>query len=579
VVNPDILSVYQAKEDMKILQSFYFPFKMMRVVLNRAESLGGVGWKEVRAALPCDIISRIPSEGRLVGSALNRGIPLVLDDSHCRASQALIKLAEDLVEHPDVFISRQELETILTGFPLTKEKEFLKDDQLPLQSTSAASARGQVDKKPTREEKIDELKERVHKRIIQALDLRRLDSVAGDPEKLQDLRQKTMKAINNALIDEAGTIISLREEREMLVKEITDEVLGLGPLEDLINDPTITDIMVNNRNQIYVERQGKLELVSKRFVSNEQVRKVIERIIAPLGRRVDESVPMVDARLPDGSRINAIIPPLALTGPTLTVRKFGIERLNIDDLQRLNALDKTMADFLKACVLMRKNIIVSGGTGSGKTTALNVLSEFIPQGERIITIEDAAELKLRHNHWIRLESRPPNIEGKGAVSVHDLFVNSLRMRPDRIIIGECRGAETLDMLQAMNTGHDGSMTTVHANSTQDVLARLDSLILISGIEIPLRAVREMIASTINLIVHTSRLSDGTRRIMQITEVIGMIDELHIGLKDIFIFQQAGIGEEGKINGFFTPTGVLPTFLEEFRKHGIDFSEEIFKKKE
>jgi pilus assembly protein CpaF len=305
------------------------------------------------------------------------------------------------------------------------------------------------------------------------------------------------------------------------------------------------------------------------------VRQVIERIIAPLGRRIDESAPMVDARLSDGSRVNAIIPPLSLTGPTLTIRKFGRERLVMDDLLRLNTLTKPMADFMQACIISRKNTIVSGGTGSGKTTVLNVLSIFIPVVERIITIEDAAELKLKQEHWVRLESRPPNVEGKGAITARDLFRNSLRMRPDRIIIGECRGAETLDMLQAMNTGHDGSMTTIHANSTRDVISRMDSMILMSGTELPVRAIREMIASAINIIIHTARLSDGSRKVTQVSEMIGMLDEVHIELKDIFMFKQTGVDKDGKVLGEFKPTGYIPSFMDQLRVQGISISNDIF----
>ncbi len=577
VVNPDMLSVSQTKESMEMLQSLYFPLNMMKVVLNRAESLGGVAWREVKTALPCDMIARIPSEGRIVGSALNSQVPVVLDSPRCRASVALDALADDLITHYEYFIPQQELEAIFASQPLTKEKTFLQEAATTLESLSLES-RPAVEKKISPEERIDELKQRIHRRLIQELDLRRIDRVGGDLAKLEGLRERTIKVVSNALAEEAGSIISSREERERIVKEITDEALGLGPLEDLIRDQEITDILVNNKNQIYIEKRGKLQRSDKRFVSNEQVRQIIERIVAPLGRRIDESMPMVDARLADGSRVNAIIPPLSLTGPTLTIRKFGIERLKIFDLERLSTLNNTMSEFLKACVLLRKNIIVSGGTGSGKTTVLNVLSEFVPDGERIITIEDAAELKLHHEHWIRLESRSPNIEGKGAITVRDLFRNSLRMRPDRIIIGECRGPESLDMLQAMNTGHDGSMTTIHANSTQDVLTRLDSLILMSGIEIPLRAIREMIASAIDVIVHTARLSDGTRKVTQITEITGMLDEVHIGLKDIFAFRQISTDEQGKIQGSFHPTGEVPTFFEDFRKRGIPLSEDIFKTK-
>ncbi|MDD4938688.1 MAG: ATPase, T2SS/T4P/T4SS family [Candidatus Omnitrophica bacterium] len=576
VTNPDMLSVSQAKEAIETLQSLYFPLKMIKVILNRAESLGGVTWREVKTVLPCDIIARIPSEGKVIGSALNRQVPVILDSPRSRASAALNTLAEDLTTHYEYFIPLQELEGIFSGQSAPREK-ILVQETTTLESLSL-QGKPKIEKKEGPEDKIDELKQRIHRRLIQELDLRRLDRVAGDMAKVEGLRERTIKLVSNALAEESGILITSREERERIIKEIVDEALGLGPLEDLINDEEISDILVNNKNQIYVEKRGKLQQSKKRFVSNEQVRQIIERIVAPLGRRIDESMPMVDARLADGSRVNAIIPPLSLTGPTLTIRKFGAERLKISDLERLNAVNDTMAQFLKACVLCRKNVIVSGGTGSGKTTVLNVLSEFVPDGERIITIEDAAELKLHHEHWIRLESRPPNIEGKGAISVRDLFRNSLRMRPDRIIIGECRGPETLDMLQAMNTGHDGSMTTLHANSTQDVLSRLDSLILMSGIEIPLRAIREMIASSIDVIVHTARLSDGSRKVTQITEITGMLDEVHIGLHDIFAFHQVNVDERGKINGNFEPTGAIPTFFEEFHRRGIPLSADLFKKK-
>ena len=420
------------------------------------------------------------------------------------------------------------------------------------------------------------LKRRIHNRLIEELNLKRLDlKVFSDTKKTQELKDKAEMLVANFLAEEAGSFISSSEVRKKLVKEILDEALGLGPLEDLLADPGITDIMVNNKDEVYIERHGKIELTSKKFVSNEQVKTIIERIIAPIGRRIDESVPMVDARLPDGSRVNAIIPPLSLTGPSLTIRKFRKERFKIEELIGLNTLNSSMSEFIKACVVSRKNIIVSGGTGSGKTTVLNVLSAFIPERERIVTIEDAAELKLHQEHWVRLESRPPNIEGKGAVPIRDLFRNTLRMRPDRIIIGECRGIETMDMLQAMNTGHDGSMTTIHANSTHDVLTRLDSMILMAGVELPIRAIREMIASAIDVIVHTARLSDGTRKIIQITEVAGMKDEVHIDLRDIFIFKQVGVDNEANVLGSFQGTGYVPSFIDEIKVKGITLTENIF----
>jgi septum site-determining protein MinD len=580
IVNPDLLSVSQVREAIDVLQYFSFPLRMMKVVLNRAESLGGVPLAEVKAALPCEIIARIPSDGKAVCLALNRRNPLVLDSPQSRSARQINSLAQDLISQPGYFISRRDLETTITPLALAKEESlFTEQEQLALPiSATAVTLDPEERKKLAKEERITQLKQRIHDRVIQNLDLHRIDVVAGDPQKLKELKEKVKKMISNALVEETGSLIASYEERERFIKEMMDETVGLGPLEDLLGDHEISDILVNNKDQVYVEKRGKLELTSKHFASNEQVRQIIDRIIAPLGRRVDESVPMVDGRLSDGSRVNAIIPPLSLTGPTLTIRKFGRERLKINDLVRLNALTEVMADFIKACVLARKNIIVSGGTGSGKTTVLNVLSEFVPDGERIVTIEDAAELKLHHEHWVRLESRPPNIEGKGAITVRELFRNTLRMRPDRIIIGECRGLEALDMLQAMNTGHDGSMTTLHANATHDVLSRLDSLILMGGIEIPLRAIREMIASAIDVIVHTARLSDGSRKIIQVTEVAGMLDEMHIGLEDIFVFTQTGVNAQGKVEGGFHPTGKIPLFFDEIKRRGISISEEAFKPK-
>ncbi|MDD5431565.1 MAG: ATPase, T2SS/T4P/T4SS family [Candidatus Omnitrophica bacterium] len=569
VVTPDVISVYQTKWSLDSLQSLHIPLNMIKIVLNRAESAGSVSWQEVRAAIPVEIIGRIPSEGKTVGLALNRATPVVIDSPRSKVALAIRKLEKDLIEKPNLFLERQEI-AVAAGeeVVLPKEGEFWQRFNLAKDAL--------VETDTQEEDEIIELKKRIHSKLIEKLDLKHIEIDMTDPVKARQIRDKTEGHISTALAEETGVFLSSFEIRKRLVKEIADEALGLGPLEDLANDPDISDIMVNNKNQIYIERGGKIKLSPKRFLSNEQVRQVIERIIAPLGRRIDESVPMVDARLPDGSRVNAIIPPLALSGPTLTIRKFGRERLTIDDLLRINTLTEPMRDFIAGCVLSRKNIIVSGGTGSGKTTVLNVLSTFIPENERIITIEDAAELKLKQEHCVRLESRPPNIEGKGAITIRDLFRNSLRMRPDRIIIGECRGAESLDMLQAMNTGHDGSLTTIHANSTQDVLVRLDSMILMSGVELPIRAIREMIASAIDIVIHTARLSDGTRKVIQITEITGMKDDIHIGLEDIFVFKQTGIDAQNNVVGQFKATGYIPAFIEELKIKGIPIPADIFK---
>lgn len=573
IVTPDILSIYETRWGLDVLQSLHFPLNMIKLLLNRAESKSGLSWQEVKLALPCEIIASVPSDGRVVGLALNRGVPVVVDSPSSRVSSALKKFAQELISNKTLYIAHQEVQDLRS----------LKQDELP-SAGSFWEAMGLTDKlksvKPIEEEdEVIKLKRRIHARLIEELDLKRLDmELVNNPKKVKELREKAEKIIANLITEETGAFLSSFEVRERIVKEIADEALGLGPLEELLRNPLITDIMVNNKDQVYIEQRGRLELTIKKFISDDQVRVVIERIIAPLGRRIDESVPMVDARLPDGSRVNAIIPPLALTGPTLTIRKFAREHYTVEDLiARFDSLDRKIADFLAACVMARKNLIVSGGTGSGKTTFLNILSDFIPEEERIITIEDAAELRLNQQHWVRLESRPPNIEGKGAIGTRDLFRNCLRMRPDRIIIGECRGGEVLDMLQAMNTGHDGSMTTIHANSTRDVLTRLDSMILMSGVELPIRAIREMTASAIHLVVQTARLSDGTRKIVQVTEISGIDDEMHIKFTDIFRFKQLSIDKEhnNKVIGRFVATGHIPFFYDELITRGITLSKDIF----
>jgi len=358
-----------------------------------------------------------------------------------------------------------------------------------------------------------------------------------------------------------------RDERLRLIKEMVDDVSGFGPLEPFLDDETITEIMVNGPNQIYIERSGKIERVDATFLNDEHVLRVIDRIITPMGRRIDEMSPRVDARLPDGSRVNAIIAPLSLVGPVITVRKFAAKPYTVKDLIRFGTATPEMFEFLKACIEARLNIFVSGGTGSGKTTALNVLSSCIPNDERIITIEDAAELQLRQEHVLTLESRPPNLEGEGEITIRGLLRNALHMRPDRVIVGECRSGEALDMLQAMTTGHDGSLSTGHANSPKDMLRRLETMVLMTGYELPLRAIREQIASAVDLIVHTARLKDGSRKIVNITEIYGIEDD-EILTQDIFVFDQTGVSD-GKIQGSLKPTGIRPTFMEQFRRMGVE----------
>ncbi len=576
VLTPDILAIYQTEWLMDTLQSIGFPLSMLKVILNRVESKGSISWQEVKVKLPTEIIGLMPSEGKTVGLAVNKQAPVVLSSPTSKISEAIKKMANLILNRPGIFIEHKHV----TELRVAKE-EAPEDDESFWEKIGLA----EKDKDfglSEEEDKIVSFKRKVHKELIDALDLKRLpvEAFSYNPKRIKELRKKAEQIITNIINKEAGGFISSMEIRKKVTKEILDEALAFGPLEDFLKDESITEVMVNNKDRIYVERKGKLYLTTKKFTGNEQVRIVIERILAPLGKRIDESVPYVDARLPDGSRVNAIIEPLSLTGPTLTIRKFSRQRFVMDDLvKKFGSLTPDMAVFLNAAVKSRKNILVSGGTGSGKTTFLNILSAYIPQDERIVTIEDSAELKLSQTHWVRLESRPPNIEGRGEITIRDLFKNTLRMRPDRIVVGEVRSQEVIDMLQAMNTGHDGSMSTIHANTTHDVLIRLDSMILMSGIDLPIRAIREMIASAIDLIVQTERLSDGSRKVVAITEVAGMLDEMHIELQDIFCFRQTGVDKDGNVKGYFTSLGYIPTFYDEIRARGIELPREVFISKE
>jgi pilus assembly protein CpaF len=398
---------------------------------------------------------------------------------------------------------------------------------------------------------------------LQAATIQAFDSLLdGTPD---DLRGKIDGIVDRVI--GKGDLAVTGEERLRLIEEMIHDVTGFGPLEPLLSDESITEIMVNGPNQIYIERHGKIERLESGFLNEEHVLRVIDRIITPLGRRIDEMSPRVDARLPDGSRVNAIIAPLSLVGPVITVRKFAAKPFTVADLVRFGTATAEMFEFLRVCIEARLNVFVSGGTGSGKTTTLNVLSSFIPNDERIVTIEDAAELQLRQEHVLTLESRPPNLEGEGEITIRNLLRNALHMRPDRVIVGECRAGEALDMLQAMTTGHDGSLSTGHANSSKDMLRRLETMVLMAGYELPLRAIREQIASAVDIIVHTSRLKDGTRKIVNITEVYGVEDD-DILTQDIFVFEQTGI-RDGKIQGELKPTGIRPTFMGQIRKSGIE----------
>jgi pilus assembly protein CpaF len=408
--------------------------------------------------------------------------------------------------------------------------------------------------------------------LLKRMDMKKLTVQGVDREGLEDSARDKIRQIIDEVVSNGRLPHGIDPVR--LEEDVFNEAMRLGPLEELLADDSVSEIMVNGPGKVYVERNGKLQLSDCQFADDASVMAVIERIVSPLGRRIDESQPYVDARLSDGSRVNAIIAPLALSGPTITIRKFAKKALTPEDFIRFGTWTKNAADFMRVCVALRKNIIVAGGTGSGKTTLLNLLSGFIPANERIVTVEDAAELRLQQPHVVRLEARPANIEGKGAVPIRDLVKNCLRMRPDRIIVGECRGGEALDMLQAMNTGHDGSLTTVHANSPRDVISRLETMVLMSGMELPSRAIREQIASAVDIIIHESRLSDGSRKVTSITEVTGL-EGSQIVMQELFSFRQSGVDGNGRIIGEMKPTGSVPTWIDQLKSRGIEFDMGVF----
>ena len=426
---------------------------------------------------------------------------------------------------------------------------------------------GRVPVRPSQlsDEPYQAIRRKVHGRLLAEM------NPAAEVIDSGKVRQDVLAIYNQVLAEEK--VLIGRVERDELFAQIVAEILGYGPIEPLLNDPTVTEVMVNGPKHVYVERKGKLERTPVEFLDDDHVLRIIQRIVTPLGRRIDESSPMVDARLPDGSRVNAIIPPLALNGPTITIRKFAKIPLTVADLIRNGTFDERFTMLVKAAIVGRLNIIVSGGTGSGKTTTLNILSSFLPSDERIVTIEDAAELQLRQDHVVRLETRPANIEGTGQISIRNLMVNALRMRPDRIVIGEVRSGEALDMLQAMNTGHDGSLTTLHSNGPRDTLRRLETMVMMAGMELPLRAIREQIASALDLIIHQERMRDGVRRITNVTEVQGMEGDT-IVMQDIFTFQQMGF-KDGKIIGSLEPTGMRPKFSDRLDTAGAPLAAEIF----
>jgi pilus assembly protein CpaF len=533
VLEPTLLGVAGAQSMLADLKRFGVPSNRIDLVINSRFEQVAVQGTEIERALDAKVVAEIPP----IGS---------------RTYAKIIAAFQKYIETLPVVGGNATLQPSAGGGGRVAA---------PSSNGHAATPANVFDPKR------DAFKQEVHAALVRQLDLVTASQVMGDSAKIADLRSK-VESIAASLVSEKkfqGTAEELAELR----REIVDEALGLGPLEDLMRDPDVSEIMVNGPDKIYVERAGKIERTAKRFSSSRQLRLIIERIITPLGRRIDESSPMVDARLPDGSRVNAIIEPIAIDGTSLTIRRFGVHRLEAQDLINIGAVPPPIIDFLRACVQARLNCLVSGGTGSGKTTFLNVLSSFLPETERIVTIEDAAELRLHQPHIVRLESRPPNIEGSGEIRIRDLFRNSLRMRPDRIIIGECRGGEALDMLQAMNTGHDGSLTTIHANSQRDAISRVETMVLMAGFDLPVRAIREQIASALNIVVHTARLRDGSRKLLGVSEVVGMESDV-VTMQEIMRFNQRGVDENQKVVGEFCYTGVQPTCLRKFEEYGIPY---------
>ncbi|MCH2534648.1 MAG: Flp pilus assembly complex ATPase component TadA [Bdellovibrionales bacterium] len=560
VSTPEVLVVNQTRRMISDLLTATFPKQMFQLVLNKV-SKSGLSPQVISQGLGIPVVGMIPQDDMTAFSSLQRSTPFVLSQPNTPISKAY----HDVVRK-------------LTGGVLQKLKALSRPKSAKLtQAADQKAIAGSKESSPSagsdNMSPENLLKMQIHEELIKKMDIQKdIAQSEGDKNKEAELRTKAQKVISE-LVDIHAKGIA-RDERSRIIKQITDEAVGLGPLEELLADPNVSEIMVNGFDHIFVEKNGKLQLSSITFTSNLQLRNVITRIVSPLGRQINEKSPYVDGRLKDGSRVNAVIEPLAIDGPALTIRKFAKERITPEHYFKWGSCTKPMMDFLKICVEQGLNVVISGGTGSGKTTLLNVLSGFIPSTERIITVEDAAELQLMQEHVVRLETRPAGTEGTGEIAIRDLIRNSLRMRPDRIVVGECRDGAALDMLQAMNTGHDGSMTTVHANTPKEAISRLETLCLMAGMELPARAIREQIAGAVHLIVQIGRMSDGSRKVKYITEVVGMRDE-GIVLQDIFYFKEEGFDKNRRIIGSFRPQGNMPTFIEKFEQRGVSIPRNLF----
>jgi len=571
---PEVLVLHHTRRVIEKVQNLLFPPEMIKLVVNRFSASKGITPQLIQSNLKKPVLGVIPEDELTTVNSMTKAQPFITGAPRTEITKSYFFLVRNIQQ-------QQLLEKLSQLKKPSDALARLGGNKTAAQAAKAgdkAPAMVVFDRSQMKDEKPSDpwsaLKQRVHKQLIETMDLKKVDTETGnDPKKKAVLREKT-KTVVVELIDKEDHPYRSRDEIQKLVKEILDEALELGPIQDLLFDESVNEIMVNRKDQIYVERKGKLVLSNTTFSGTAQLLAVIERIVTSVGRRIDEKQPYVDARLPDGSRVHAIIPPLAIQGPMLTIRKFSKNRITYKDLVKYGSMTEEMADFLRCCIEARLNVIISGGTGSGKTTLLNVMAAFIPPGERIVTVEDSAELQLPQEHWGRLETRPANMEGKGEVSIRDLVRNTLRMRPDRIVIGECRAGEALDMLQAMNTGHDGSMTTVHSNTPRDAVARLETLCMMAGMDLPAKAIREQIASAVNLIIQQTRLSDGSRKITSITEVIGMQGDV-VTMQEIFAFKKLGMDKDRKVLGKFVATGFIPKFIDELEQQGIKIPRGIF----
>lgn len=552
VTTPEVLVVTQTQRLINDLLSATFPKDMFQLVINKA-STTGLNPTAISTQLQMPPMGIIPQDDATATAALAKLTPMVLAAPKAPVTAAYYDFVRKL-----------------TSGVLQRLKSLSKP-KAPVAAPEASA--GPANVSSANIDPRTQLKLRVHSELIRTADLNKLLAEAkGDESKQHELREKTKREIT-VIVDKEGPDLA-REERSKIIKEVLEESLGLGPLEDLLADPNVSEIMVNGAKRIFVEKSGKVQLVSTTFTSNDHLRRIIERIVTPLGRQINNATPYVDARLKDGSRVNAVIEPLAIDGPALTIRKFKKGGVSPEKYIEYGSMTKNIIDFVRICVENGLNVVISGGTGSGKTTLLNMMSSFIPANERIVTVEDAAELQLQQEHVVRLETRPASMEGTNAVTIRDLIKNSLRMRPDRIIVGECRDGAALDMLQAMNTGHDGSMTTTHANTPRECIARLETLCMMAGMELPVRAIREQIASAVNLIVQVSRLSDGSRKILSVTEVSGMQGDV-VTLAEIFRFKETGYDKNRKIIGTFQATGTVPSFIQKLADKGVIIPRELF----